>query len=114
MLFCITTQYKENYGTEEDPYWKYKGSDDYLVEVPGFNFDGDLAFKKGEILVDQMRTKIEYKNDYTEEYIINWGFVPDDYKTEFEMTQLEFDKEILYPAKRMTYDELMEKTSECI
>ncbi len=27
----IQTQYQENYGTPNDPYWKFKGGEDYLV-----------------------------------------------------------------------------------
>lgn len=108
MLFHITTQYKENYGTEEDPYWKYKGSCEYLVEVPGFNFDGDMAFKKGQMIIDEMLDKFEYKNPFTEEYLLSWGFVPDDFVTEFEQNQLEFEGKIIYPTKRVTYDQLME------
>lgn len=108
MLFHITTQYKENYGTPQEPYWKFKGHDEYLVDVPGFDFDHEFAFKNGQMIVDELLTKIEHKTDYTEEYFIGWGFVPNDFQTEFERNQLEFDGEILYPAKRISYNELME------
>jgi len=108
MLFHITTQYLENYGTAEEPYWKRKGSEEYLIDVPGFNFDHEMAFKKGQMIVDELSSKIVYRNDYTEEYIIGWGFVPDDFQTWFEKDQLEYDGEIKYPAKRLSYDELME------
>lgn len=108
MLFYITTQYKENYGTADEPYWKFKGSDDYLIEVPGFNYQSDMAFKKAMMLIDEMRTKIEYASEYAEEYIVDWSFVQDSFQTEFEKSQLEFDGEILYPAKRISYNQLME------
>jgi len=108
MRFCITTQYRENYGTADESYWKFKGSEDYIIDVPGFNYDHEMAFKKGQMIVDELLPKIEYKNDFTEEYMIGWGFVPDDFVTEFEKSQLEYDGKIVYPAKRLTYDELME------
>jgi hypothetical protein len=108
MRFHITTQVKENYGTAEIPYWKFKGGDEYIVEVDGFNFDGDMAFKKGEMIIDQIRDKIEFSGPMFEEFIIGWGFVPDDFQTSFERDQLEFDGEIMHPAKRVTIEQLME------
>lgn len=111
MRFHITTQYRENYGTADEPYWKSKGGDEYIIDVPGFNYDHEMAFKKGQMIVDEMLPKIEYSNTFNEEYIIGWGFVPDDFKTSYELYQLEFEEfngEILYPAKRMSYNELME------
>ena len=108
MKFHITTQYKENYGTADEPHWKYKGSEEYIIDVPGFNYDHKMAFKKGQMIVDEMLPRIEYSNDFTEEFMIGWGFVPDDFLTEFERSQLEFDGHIEYPAKRVTYEELME------
>lgn len=107
MKFLIQTQYMENYGEANDPYWKMKGGSDYIIEVDGFNFQHEMAEKKGEMIVDELLPKIEYRNDYSVEYMIGWQFVEDDFQTEFEKSQLEFDGEILYPAKRITYDELM-------
>jgi hypothetical protein len=107
MKICIHTQYKENYGTAEDPYWKMKGGEEYIVEVPGFNYDHEMAFKKGQMIVDELRPKIEYSGAMAEEYINGWGFVPDDFMTDFERDQLKWDGEVRYPAKRFTYDELM-------
>jgi len=108
MKFCITTQYRENYGTADEPYWKCKGSEDYIIDVPGFNYDHEMAFKKGQMIVDELYSKIEYSETFSEESVIGWGFVPDDFLTEFERSQLEFDGHIQYPAKRMSFDELME------
>lgn len=111
MRFHITTQYKENYGTADEPYWKYKGSEEYIVEVPGFDYDHEMAFKKGQMIVDEMLPKIEYKTTFSEEFMIGWGFVPDDFQTLFERDQLELDGEIKYPAKRMMFDEIMYTTA---
>ena len=108
MKFCITTQYMENYGDVEKPYWKYKGADEYIIDVPGFRFD-DMAYKKGRMIVDELSEKFEYRNDYSQEYIVDWKFVEDDYQTESELFQLEYDGEIAYPAKRLSYDDLMKE-----
>ncbi len=32
MKLVICTQYRENYGTEDRPYWKMKGGNVYVVE----------------------------------------------------------------------------------
>lgn len=109
MKFLITTQYKENYGTAEEPYWKYKGGTDYIVEVDGFRYDEDMAYKKGQMIIDALASRIEYSNPMSEEYILEWSFVQDDYMTWFEKSQLEYDGEIKFPARRTTYEELMKE-----
>lgn len=108
MKFHITTQCQENYGSNDEPYWKCKGGDEYIIDVPGFNYDHEMAFKKGQMIVDELATKIERSSDMIQEFVIGWGFVPDDFQTLHEQDQLELDGEILYPAMRVTYNELME------
>ena len=111
MRFHITTQYHENYGDRENPYWKAKGGEDYIIDVPGFIYDDVMSFKKGQMIIDSLYGVLEHDGVYTKEYIIGWGFVPDDFQTLFERDQIEYDGEVLYPAKRMTYDELMESVN---
>lgn len=108
MKFHITTQYHENYGDTDNPYWKCKGGDEYIVDVPGFDYDDEMANKKGQMIMDTLYHVLEHGGEYTAEYVIGWGFVPDDFQTLFERDQLEMDGVIQYPAKRMTYDELLE------
>ena len=93
MKILITTQYRENYGTVEEPYWKFKGGEDYFIE-------GVAPLKTAPgLLVEQVRGEIEYANPMSEEYILDWELVADDYMTEFERSQLEYDGEIRYPAR---------------
>lgn len=108
MKFHITTQYKENYGTAEEPYWKYKGSEEYIIDVPGFNYDHKMAFKKGQMIVDEMLPRIEYSNTFSKEFMIGWGFVPDDFQTLFERDQLEYEGKVTFVAKRVSFDDIME------
>jgi len=96
MKLLITTQYRENYGTESDPYWKFKGGNDYVIK----NVD-PLKTAPG-LLVERVRGDIEYSGAMSEEYILDWGLVADDYLTEFEQSQLEYDGEIRYPAQELT------------
>ena len=87
-LYIFTQDY-ENYGTEDDPYWKAKGGSDYFVE----GFDGDEA-----MTVMLVRDQIEVNNPFFRSQILGWEVVPNDYMTEFERSQLEYEGSITYPA----------------
>lgn len=95
----IQTQCFENYawgedgtlGTGANAYWKAKGGGDYVVK----NVDEcDML----DIIVDRVRSKIEQDNDGFREYIIGYSVVADDYLTEFERDQLDYEGKITYPA----------------
>jgi hypothetical protein len=100
LKLLITTQYLENYGAHDwdgegecPQYWKAKGGEDYFIlgvdplrEAPG-------------LIVEAVRGEIEYRSDYSEQYILDWQLVADDYQTEFERSQLEYDGAVTYPAK---------------
>ena len=97
----ITTQIQENYGAHDwdgkgacPSYWKFKGGNDYVVK----NFK---EFHRVAEVVMALRDKIESDNEYFKEYIINFEVVADDYLTEFERSQLEYEGSITYPAKEL-------------
>ena len=88
----ITTQYRENYGSPDEPYWKFKGGSEYFVP----NVDEcDMV----DVIVDRVRPQVEYANPMSEEYILGYEIVADDYMTEFERDQLEYEGKIRFPAK---------------
>ena len=91
----IQTQVFENYGDADKPYWKAKGGNDYVVK----NF---RKFNKVTEVVMALRGEIEQDNDYCREYILGWEVVTDDYLTEFERSQLEYEGRITYPAHELT------------
>lgn len=93
MKILITTQYRENYGTAEEPYWKFKGGEDYFI----LGVD-PLKVAPG-LLVEQVRGQVEFSDAYAEEYILDWELVADDYVTDFERSQLEYEGSIQYPAR---------------
>ena len=105
MELLITTQYSENYGIPDQPYWKFKGGEDYIIEIPGFRFDDEFAEKNLREVVDQLRSKIEYCNDMASERISGYKVVEDGYFTEYERSQLTYDGVILYPAKRFVFEQ---------
>jgi len=101
MKLLITTQVYENYGshdwdgTGECPqYWKAKGGNDYVVK----KFKGDAT-----MAVIGLRSQIECDNERFRETIIYWEVVTDDYLTEFERSQLEYEGTITYAAKELVW-----------
>lgn len=100
MKIMITTQYLENYGTPDDAYWKYKGGTEYVIK--GVD---PLKVAPG-LLVEQVRGEIEYDGDMSQQYILDWELVDDDYLTDFERSQLEYDGEILFPATELKVKEI--------
>lgn len=70
MHIVIDTQYMENYGDSLAPHWKAKGGSTYVVtdvtveEVAGH---GSLP-----ALMKQVFVLVEYSNEMSEEYVVNW------------------------------------------
>ncbi len=99
----IITQVHENYGAHDwdgkgqcPQYWKAKGGSDYVVE----NVDPNRASD----IVNLVSGQVEQDTEYFREYIIDWEVVADDYLTQFERDQLEYDGEIRYPAQKILVD----------
>jgi hypothetical protein len=99
----IITQVYENYawnedgslGTGDNAYWKAKGGSDYVVK----NF---RDFDRVVETVNALRPQIEQDNDAFREHIIGWEVVADDYLTDFERSQWEYEGKITYPAIELT------------
>lgn len=91
----IQTQVLENYGTEDNPFWKAKGGEDYIVK----NFK---AFNKVTEVVMSLRSQIEIDNPFCQEYIRSWEVVADDYLTQGERLQLQFDGKITYAPQELS------------
>jgi hypothetical protein len=101
-MIVIQTQYRENYGTSTEPYWKFKSGSEYKVlNTP------DLSDEEVTSFVMSIRPKIEYNETFSEEYITDWFTAPDTYLSQFEKSQLEFDGEILYKEPTINYEELV-------
>ncbi len=101
----IQTQVFENYAWNEDgslgkgenAYWKPKGGNDYVVKK--FRGGEDMA----TIAVIGLRSQIEQDNDLFREQIISWDIVPDDYLTQFEKDQLEYEGRITYGPQELAW-----------
>jgi hypothetical protein len=109
MQLLITTQTQENYGAHDwdgegacPQYWKFKGGQDYKYDLGQFGRSEEAITE----LVMALREQIEEDNDYYRNHIIGYQVVADDYLTEFERSQLEYEGSITYPATRLTLKEV--------
>jgi hypothetical protein len=101
MKLHIYTQNQENYGAHDwdgvgecPSYWTFKGGSDFFVPM-GNRINSETA----TAIVMAVRGDIEENNDYFRCEIIGWDIVSDDFMTDFEKSQLEYEGEIRYPAK---------------
>ena len=100
----ITTQVYENYGAHDwdglgecPQYWKAKGGMDYVVKkFKGGSTDATMA-------IMGLRAQIESDNNAFRENIIDFRIVKDNYLTEFEQSQLDYEGEIRFPAKELVW-----------
>lgn len=104
----ISTQVYENYGAHDwdgkgecPQYWKAKGGNDYVVKDIGTVLSG--KFELAKYLVDSYKPEIETNNEYFHEYVISWEVVEDDYLTEFERSQLEYEGKITFGPKELVW-----------
>lgn len=101
MKLLITTQNLENYGAHDwdgqgecPQYWKAKGGSDYVVK----NFTN---FNNTTEVVMALRGQIEEDSEYFRSSIIDWEIVADDFLTEFEQDQLNYEGKIRFFAKEL-------------
>jgi hypothetical protein len=74
MKLVIQTQYCENYGDADKPYWKFKGGDTYIV--PNLSpAQSERILRDG---IPTLKALIEYKNSMSEEYVTYYRIVEDD------------------------------------
>lgn len=106
MKLLITCQYMENYGAHDwdgkgecPQYWKFKGGEDFFLSLDGFNPNHEFADKRLQMIVDSVRSQVEWDNPTSRQYIVGYEIVADDYMTEFERSQLEYEGSITYPTK---------------
>ena len=101
MKAIFYTQVFENYawredgsiGTGVDAYFKPKGGDEYVVK----NVDKSQMLR----ILKEVKAQIEVSNDYFRETVVDFMLVEDDYLTEYERSQLEYDGCIVYSPKEL-------------
>ena len=100
MMLVIQTQDYENYAAHQgftgEYYWKAKGGSDYVV----LNVDVNRAAETFEVV----RAQCECDNEGYRESVIGWEIVADDYLTDYEQSQLDYEGKIMYPARVLTLE----------
>lgn len=108
MKLYIQCQYMENYGAHDwdgkgecPQYWKFKGGEDFFLPLDGFNPNHEFADKRLQMIVDGVRNQVEWDNPASRQYIVGYEIVEDDFMTEFERSQLDYEGSITYPTKTL-------------
>lgn len=106
MMLVIRTQVYENYGAHDwdgkgecPQYWKAKGGSEY--KILGIPLDVDFE----EVVAAAGVTR---NDSYFEENIIDWSIENDDYLSEFEQSQLEWEGKIQFPEPTIEYGDLVD------
>jgi hypothetical protein len=104
MMLVIRTQFMENYGAHDwdgtgtcPQYWKYKGGSEY--KITGVDTTADPQ--------DYINlANVEFSCEGAREYILGYSFEADDYLSDFEKSQLEYDGHIAYPEPYLSWEEM--------
>lgn len=110
MMLVIRTQVYENYawnedgsiGTGDQAYWKPKGGSEYKITNVPLNIDYQHLVSISGVGQD---------NDYFREHVIDWSLESDEYLSDFEYSQLEYDGHIEYPEPATDYGVLLERVA---
>ena len=101
MKLHIVCQYEENYGSHDwngqgecPQYWKFKGGEDYFYQLGAYEPSAEHLAE----LVTLLRKHVTWSDQGSRQYIVGYGVVADDFKTQYEQSQLEYDGEITHPA----------------
>jgi hypothetical protein len=104
MKLMITTQVQENYGAHDwdgegacPQRWKFKGGNDYSYAL-GSHVRNTEALAE---LVQALRDQIECDDIGYREYILGWSVESDDYLTDFEQSQLDYEGKITYRTQEL-------------
>jgi hypothetical protein len=113
MKLVIITQVRENYGAHDwdgvgpvPQYWKNKGGSEYILDdlEHYLSINDDFFTKKVRMIVESMLPNIESISDYMTETIINFAIEDDDYMSEYEKSQLEYEGFIRFYEPRIDID----------
>ncbi len=108
MKLHIVTQYMENYGAHDwdgegscPQRWKFKGGEDFFYPL-GLAGRSDEAIAE---LVNHFRPQIEWDDVGSRQFIVGYGVVEDNFQTDFERSQMEYEGFIQFPAKILSLEE---------
>ena len=86
----VYTQIYENYGHR----WKPKGGNEFFVSNVSSAVEVDA-------ILETVKDMVEYSSDSYREYFLDWEIVDDNYFTQYQMDQLEYEGAIRYSPKEL-------------
>ena len=113
MKLVLITQVRENYGAHDwdgtgtcPQYWKNKGGSEYILEdlEHYLSINDDFFTKKVRMIVEAIVPNIEQNSDFYQETIINFAIEDDDYMSEYEKSQLQYEGFIRFYEPRIDID----------
>jgi hypothetical protein len=109
MKLLISTQVFENYGAHDwngegecPQNWKAKLGDDYEVATFSAEQANDREFICG--LVEKARVAVARSDFFFRRCLIGYDIVADDYLTDFERDQLDYEGHITFPRSIINLD----------
>ena len=87
MKIVIATQVRENYGSADKPYWKFKGGEIFVVP----DLTPAQAVRVKEVGIPTLTALIETRNEMFEEYVVDYSILDNDarvaepWETPFEL-----------------------------
>jgi hypothetical protein len=96
-VLVINSQYRENYNVsgEGEPYWKFKGGSEYVVDLA----DPLAQVDQFQAAAKELIPLIEYANEMSEEYVLGWRIESHDFVPGYEDDQKEWDGEVYYEPR---------------
>jgi hypothetical protein len=92
----IETQYMENYdvdGVTEEGHWKFKGGNTFIVDNVDVNNVQSVA--------NEIIPLVEYDNDMSREFVLEWKVESDDWVSQYEKDQKEWSDGSFYHDPRL-------------
>jgi len=86
----VYTQIYENYGYR----WKPKGGNEYFVSNISSAVEVDA-------ILETVKDMVEYSSDSYREYFLDWEIVEDNYITQYQQDQLEYEGIIRYHPREL-------------
>ena len=103
-MFVIRTQFMENYGAHDwdgkgecPQHWKFKGGSEYKIT----GVDATADSQDYITLAD-----VEFNDIGAREYILDYSFEADNYLSDFEKSQLEYEGRIVYAEPTLSWEEM--------
>ena len=98
MKMLVVCQYMENYGTTDQPHWKYKGGEEFFIPLHDVPMN-EMFGKKAKMVMDSFMDQMTWDDEYSKQFVKYYEIVEDDALSPYEKDQLEFDGEILFPVR---------------